>query len=407
MVYNIGIGNIIDPFSELTEDYMSKLKLNLVNSSYNVLATVSVTYTAMHGVGYPFVVKAFETANLKELIPVTEQITPDPEFSTVVFPNPEEGKSALNLAIKTADENGSQVILANDPDADRLAIAEKTSDGQWKVFSGNEIGALLCWWIVYSFKMRSPAASYKNLYTMSSTVSSHIARTIALREGLSFEETLTGFKWMGNRAHQLRSSGKQVIFAFEEAIGFMCRDTVLDKDGVSAAAHAGELIAFLYTRRETLNSRLNRIYEEYGHHITKNSYYICHDPVTIKSIFNRINHFHNGEDNTYPTSILNGKYNVVAVRDLHTGYDSTKPDHKAVLPISKSSFMVTFAFDNGLIATLRTSGTEPKLKYYTELCASPELPDVDSITATLDEMVAAIVDEFLEPQKNGLIPRSD
>ncbi|CAB0000970.1 unnamed protein product, partial [Nesidiocoris tenuis] len=362
---------LVDPLEELTEDYLSKLSSNLVKSSMNSLVPVSLTYTAMHGVGYPFIVKAFKMAALKEPIPVVEQITPDPDFPTVVFPNPEEGKSALDLAIKTADANGSPIILANDPDADRLAIAEKAEDGAWKVFTGNEIGALLCWWLIHAFKMRHPSRSYWNNFTMSSTVSSKIVRTISVTEGLSFEETLTGFKWMGNRAHALRNSGKQVLFAFEEAIGFMCRDTVLDKDGVSAAVHAGELIAFLYSRKETLAGRLKRIYEEYGQHLSKNSYFICHDPVTIKSIFHRLNHFNGGDENTFPEHILDGKYKIIAVRDLHTGYDSTKADSKATLPTSKSSYMVTFTFENGLVATLRTSGTEPKLKYYTELCSSP------------------------------------
>ncbi|PSN50266.1 Phosphoglucomutase-2 [Blattella germanica] len=160
------------------------------------------------------------------------------------------------------------------------------------------------------------------------------------------QETLTGFKWMGNKTEELQKEGKNVLFAFEEAIGFMCYMSVLDKDGISAAIR-------------------------------------------------------------YPTSLMDGKYEIVSVRDLTTGYDSSQPDHKAILPVSKSSQMITFTFSNGLVTTLRTSGTEPKIKYYTELCASPTEKDLKVIQATLDEMVGAIVEEFLQPEENGLIPKSN
>lgn len=119
----------------------------------NANTPLKFVYTAMHGVGHQFSVKAFEQFGLKPFIPVVEQIKPDPEFPTVKFPNPEEGKSALDLAIKTANENGASIILANDPDADRFALAEKNRNtGEWKIFNGNEIAALLGWWLWHNFK---------------------------------------------------------------------------------------------------------------------------------------------------------------------------------------------------------------------------------------------------------------
>lgn len=109
----------------------------------NQATDVKFVYTAMHGVGTPFAERAFACFDLPSFTPVKEQILPDPDFPTVAFPNPEEGKGALNLAIQTADKVGGQVILANDPDADRLAIAEKQKDGQWVIFTGNQIGSIL------------------------------------------------------------------------------------------------------------------------------------------------------------------------------------------------------------------------------------------------------------------------
>lgn len=396
---------IEDPLERIMISYYDILKQSVHMPLQNEALRYRFTYTAMHGVGYPYVIKAFQAANFEELIPVKEQVHPDPDFPTVEFPNPEEGKSALELSFKTADEYGSPLILANDPDADRLGVAEKVPGKSWKVFNGNEIGALLAWWMIFAYKQKYKRESYKDVYLLSSTVSSKIVRTIATKEGLSFEETLTGFKWMGNRADELiHKENKEVIFAFEEAIGFMCGSGVLDKDGVSAAVKVAELVAYLYNYSETLSGKLEEIYKEYGYHISENSYFIVNDPASVKSLFNNLRNVNN-QPNSYPESLLDGKYKVIGVRDLTTGYDSTQPDQKVRLPTSKSSQMITFTFDNGLVATLRTSGTEPKLKYYTELCASPDMQDVDQIKNILKEMVQALIKEFIEPEKYNFLNR--
>ena len=186
-----------------------------------------VTYTAMHGVGYPFVQAAFESFGLPPPLPVPEQVQPDPTFPTVEFPNPEEGAGALALAMAAAEAGGSRLILANDPDADRLAVAEAEEDGNWRVFTGNEIAALLAWWTWSQRGEDCPPPD--QCYMLASTVSSKMIGAMARANGFHFEETLTGFKWMGNRAAALQAEGKTVLFSFEEAIGFCLGDTVLDK----------------------------------------------------------------------------------------------------------------------------------------------------------------------------------
>ncbi|XP_011310787.1 phosphoglucomutase-2 [Fopius arisanus] len=399
-------GNLCkDPLAEVLEDYCRIIKRNTVYPEINKSTILKFTYTAMHGVGFEYMKEAFRFANFKPFVIVEEQRDPDPEFPTVKFPNPEEGKSALDLSIKTADTNNSSIVLANDPDADRLGCAIKNKDGEWRILNGNEMGALLAWWMLHVHRVINPDADPADAYMLASTVSSKILASMAKKEGFQFEETLTGFKWMGNRCVKLLEEKKYILFAYEEAIGFMCGPSVLDKDGISAGIRLAEMAAYLETMGLTLLDKLEDIYKVYGHHISENSYWICHNQETIKKIFERLRNFA-GQPNTYPMSIAGGKYSIIAVRDLTTGYDSTKPDKKAVLPISKSSQMITFTFDNGLVSTLRTSGTEPKIKYYTELCASPEQQNIDILKSNLAEMVSAIVSEFLLPEENSLIPRS-
>lgn len=339
----------------------------------NEEAQLKIVYTAMHGVGYPFVEHGFKVSKLKPLHAVMEQRDPDPEFPTVKFPNPEEGKSCLVLSIKLAEDVGSDLILANDPDADRLAVAERnTQTSQWRVFNGNELGSLLGWWAIHYYKEKNPGADLKNCYVLASTVSSKMLRTMSCKDGFNFDETLTGFKWMGNRSVELMEAGKDVLFAFEEAIGFMFSPAVLDKDGVSAAAHLATLASFLKMKENlSLSQKLDQLYTTYGYHFSINSYFLCYDPVKIVRIFERIRNWE-GKTGAYPPFILDGKYKIESIRDLTTGVDTSMEDGKSLLPSSKSSQMITFTFENGTVITLRTSGTEPKIKYYSEYCAKPE-----------------------------------
>ncbi|CAB1429638.1 unnamed protein product [Pleuronectes platessa] len=324
-----------DPYQDVHTQYFKAIQKHCHHREINKSSEVKIVHTSVHGVGHTFVQSAFKAFDLHPPYAVEEQKDPDPEFPTVKYPNPEEGKGVLTLSFSLAEREGATVVLANDPDADRLAIAEKQESGQWRVFSGNELGALLGWWMFRCWKQQnSDADAVKNLYMLSSTVSSKILRAIALKEGFHFEETLTGFKWMGNRARELLDKGKSVVFAFEEAIGYMCSPCVLDKDGVSAAAIAGEMISYLATKNGSLSQQLTTVYEQYGYHISKNSYFICHDQDVIRSLFERLRKYP-GQKDSYPSEC--GRFSISAVRDLTTGYDSNQPDKKAVLPTSSST----------------------------------------------------------------------
>nr|CAH7728242.1 unnamed protein product [Callosobruchus chinensis] len=255
-----------DPLSQVTCNYLGVIFNDILPEfkEINMKQKLLITHSAMHGVGTPYVKKVFDGIGIT-FQTVPEQQDPDPEFSTVKFPNPEEGKSSLDLAFKMADQHGSLVILANDPDADRLACAEKqTHKNEWKVFTGNELGALFGWWMLFQYRKKNPGKSLENIYMICSTVSSMILKTMAKAEGFQFLDTLTGFKWIGNKALEIEAAGKTVLFCFEEAIGFMTSTAVVDKDGVSAAYQLATCASYLYSQGKTLNQQIQEIYDQYG-----------------------------------------------------------------------------------------------------------------------------------------------
>ncbi|XP_040439278.1 glucose 1,6-bisphosphate synthase isoform X4 [Falco naumanni] len=402
-----------DPLKKICDCYMEDLKKICYHRELNMQTNLKFVHTSFHGVGHDYVQLAFKAFGFQPPIPVPEQKDPDPDFSTVKCPNPEEGESVLvflfllrqvsELSLRLAEKENARVVVATDPDADRLAVAEQQENGCWKVFTGNELAALFGWWMFSCWKENcSEDADVKNVYMLATTVSSKILRAIALKEGFHFEETLPGFKWIGSRVKDLLDNGKEVLFAFEESIGFMCGTSVLDKDGVSAAVVIAEMATYLEGKNLTLAQKLIEIYETYGYHISKTSYFLCYDPPTIKRIFEKLRNFDGSQ--SYPDFC--GIYNILHVRDITTGYDSSQPNKKSVLPVSKSSQMITFTFQNGCVATLRTSGTEPKIKYYAEMCALPEQSDRGVLEEELQKLIEALIENFLEPDKNGLVWRS-
>lgn len=405
-----------DPSEDVLNDYYQQLANYAGHREDNSTAKLKICYTAMHGVGCEFAERAFEVMGLQPFIPTKEQVLPDPTFPTVEFPNPEEGKGALALAMKTSNENGCEVILANDPDADRLAVAEKKKgNGEWVVFTGNQIGVMLAHYLWTEWKRKNfDNKDAPKVAMLASTVSSKMLKKIAQVEGFLFEDTLTGFKWLGNRSIELERDGYKVLFAYEEAIGFMCGDLVKDKDGVSAAAVFAELAIQQAKRGKTCLEYLNELYETYGHFVSNNSYFICHDGAVIRKVFDRIRYGdepkkpQGGEEGksqydyelAYPKKM--GGFDIISIRDLTIGYDSTSPPPKyePKLPVSNSTQMVTFSFENGEV-TIRTSGTEPKIKYYAEWSGKT----VGQATKELTEVVEDLKENVMAWKRFGLIAR--
>ncbi|KAM8822210.1 glucose 1,6-bisphosphate synthase isoform 1-T1 [Synchiropus picturatus] len=391
-----------DPLLPITGRYMEEVASLCFHRSLNSRCGLRFVHSSFHGVGHAFVRQAFAAFGFLPPIPVPEQRDPDPDFPTVPCPNPEEGLPVLELPLRLAEREDARVVMATDPDADRLAVAERSADGSWKVFSGNELAALLAWWMFFNWKRSHPDPSgAAALYMLATCVSSKILRAMARAEGFQFEETLPGFKWVGNRIHELSQEGKTVLFAFEESIGFLCGSLVPEKDGVSSAAVVAEMSCYLQNQGLTLARQLLRIYQTYGFHLASTSYVTCTDPRTVRSVFTGLRNYRGS--GSYPA--VCGGVPIVQVRDVTTGYDSGQPDRRSVLPVTRSSQMITFTLQNGVTATLRASGTEPKIKFYTELCAAPGQSDVRALEEELQRASAALVDDFLEPERNHLIRR--
>lgn len=399
-----------DCSEEVTSKYMEYIKDSLHEDvlKTNREAAVDTVYSAMHGVGYNYVLKAFEAANLKCPVSVKQQQDPDPDFPTVKFPNPEEPE-CLELSQQLAEREGIKLVLVNDPDADRLAVAEfDNSSESWKVFTGNEMGALLGWWLLDQHYKRYPDSSKDDIYILASIVSSKMLRAIVSSRG-EFVETLTGFKWMGNTSLLLSQQNKVPVFAFEEAIGYMCDRRVPDKDGVSATVHVASLASYLYSRGSSLVAQLQALYAQYGYHISHNSYYVCHDPATIQKIFRRIRNYYG--PGQYPKNV--GGCEIVHIHDLTAGVripeKNNSGPHLNVLGTGldqeyRGGEMVQFECAGGLRVTVRTSGTEPKLKYYTEfVCTATTIPEQEKMKIKLKEIVQAFIDELIQPKENGLI----
>lgn len=389
-----GQGRLVSP---TTLDWISKDDID--NNSCDTAPRFC--YTAMHGIGYRFVKQCFQTFGLPPFVSVPTQQEPNPDFPTVVFPNPEE-EGALDLAQEYASQNDCDIILANDPDADRLAVAEKSrSTGKWTVFTGDQIGAMLGLWLWQTFSQqeREKTPKPRPIAMCASTVSSKLLAEIAKVEGFHFEDTLTGFKWIGSRASHLHhNEGYRTIFCYEEAIGFCCGDVVFDKDGVSAMAVFAELSIAVYRQGKSLVEHLQSIYNKYGHFVSNNGYFVLTEASAVPRIMSDMTL---GENPGQLKSV--GPYAVESVRYLgEPGYDSTTPDKKPTLPTSKSSPMMTIRFGNGCVAQFRASGTEPKFKYYIELKGKPGVA-LDTVRKELMEMSNVILEELLHPRKYGLI----
>lgn len=307
------------------EAYLARTDAVLAADSPRTARTV---YTAMHGVGKDVVLAAFARAGFPEPVLVAEQAEPDPEFPTVAFPNPEE-PGAMDLAFAQARESAPDLIIANDPDADRCAVAVPDG-GAWRMLRGDEVGALLATHLVD----RGARGTFAE-----SIVSSSLLGRIAQKAGLGYEETLTGFKWIA-RVEGLR-------YGYEEALGY-CVDPegVRDKDGITAALLITELASVLKERGRTLVDLLDDIAVEHGLHATDQLSVRVEDLSVIADAMSRLRE--------HPPTELAG-LPVTRSEDLTKGTDTLPPTDG-----------LRYTLD-GARVIVRPSGTEPKLKCYLEV----------------------------------------
>ncbi|MFE7905450.1 phospho-sugar mutase [Streptomyces albogriseolus] len=327
------------------EAYLTRTDAVLSENSPRTARTV---YTAMHGVGKDVLLAAFARAGFPAPDLVTEQADPDPDFPTVAFPNPEE-PGAMDLAFAKARETDPDLVIANDPDADRCAAAVKDG-GDWRMLRGDEVGALLAAHLV----RRGVTGTFAE-----SIVSSSLLGRIAGKAGLPYEETLTGFKWIA-RVDGLR-------YGYEEALGYCVDpDGVRDKDGITAALLLTELASELKAEHRTLLDLLDDLAVEHGLHATDQLSVRVKDLGLIAAAMRRLRE--------QPPTELAG-LRITKAEDLTEGTDKLPPTDG-----------LRYTLD-GARVVVRPSGTEPKLKCYLEVvvpvAGAADLPEARAKATTL------------------------
>ena len=319
-----------------------------------------IVYTPLHGCGGDVMRRAMQATGFSAPEAVSEQAAPDPDFPTVAFPNPEE-PGAIDLAMSLAQREKADLIIANDPDADRCAVGAPMPTG-WRMLTGDEVGALLATHLIG----REPGLT--GVFACS-IVSSSLLGKIAGRHGLGYAETLTGFKWIG-RIEGLR-------FGYEEALGYCVDpDAVRDKDGISAAILVAELAAMLRSEGRGLSDALDDIARGYGLHATGQLSVRVEDLSLIDEVMRALR--------TSPPTILGGR-TVEAVEDLAEGVGGLPPTEG-----------LRFLLDAGARVIVRPSGTEPKIKCYLEVIVPASDGDVDSARAIAAGALEAIKADLVD-----------
>ncbi len=334
--------------ASVTERYLAGLR---ALSPVGAPANLTMVYTAMHGVGAKLALQVLPRWG--RVASVAEQQEPDGAFPTVAFPNPEE-KGAMDLSMALASREKADLVLANDPDADRLAVAVPRGDG-WLQLSGNDVGVLL------GHHLLVEGAQGADRLVAMSIVSSPLLGVIAKALGVRCEETLTGFKWIANRALEVEAeTPARFAFGYEEALGYSVGRLVRDKDGISAAYVMAGLAASLKARGETVLGRLEAIHREYGYFVSGQRSVTAKGADGMKSIAATMAAFR-----AQPLTALAGMA-VVATRDIAKGTVTDAAGHVTALSLPPSN-VIAYDLEGGSRVMLRPSGTEPKIKFYFDL----------------------------------------
>jgi phosphomannomutase len=347
---------------------------------------LSFVYTPLHGVGGAWVERAFRRAGFRKLHVVPEQAEPDGDFPTVQFPNPEE-KGAMDLALALAERTEADLILANDPDADRLAVVLRDTGGRPLPLTGNQIGTLLAYYLLTENPPRGA-----DPVVITTIVSSSLLRRMARELGARYDETLTGFKWIANRAMDLkRERGWRFIFGFEEALGYSVGELVRDKDGIGAALVFADLAAFCRSRGATVAAYLQAIFRRFGLYVSSQRSLTLPGAEGGRVIAGIMDAFRSD-----PPGALAG-VKVTSRSDLEAGETVTAAGGgPRALDLPRSNVLV-YELEDGSRVLLRPSGTEPKIKYYFEAVEPfPEGEEFTVVETRAAERLGRLENGFLQ-----------
>jgi phosphoglucomutase len=347
---------------EIDNDYISKLKLLRVNKeiSQDVKDDLKIVYTPLHGTGNKLVRRVLNETGFKNVIVVKEQELPDPDFSTVKSPNPEE-TAALQLAINLAVKDNSDFVMGTDPDSDRVGIAVRNHKGEFVPLTGNQTGCLLTEYILSQKSMNKSLPV--NGFIIKTIVTTEMVRKIAKKYNVEVVECLTGFKFIGEQIRLLDEFGdKNFIFGFEESYGYLAGTYVRDKDAVVACMLIAEMAAYYKSRNMTIYDGLIEMFEEYGYCFEGMSSFTLAGLEGLEKIKATMETMRKDK----PTEF--GNFEAKAIRDyqkserFEVGSENTE-----VINLPESNVLY-FELTDGSWFCIRPSGTEPKIKIYYGIC---------------------------------------
>ncbi|NML37980.1 phospho-sugar mutase [Chitinophaga sp. G-6-1-13] len=381
-----GEANITLIGKEVDEAYLKELQGLSINPEINKQQhDLKIVYTPIHGTGITMVPEILQRFGFTNVNIVAEQSTPDGNFPTVVYPNPEESE-ALSLGLKKAKELDADILLGTDPDADRVGIAVKDLKGEWVLLNGNQTGVLLFNYIVEG--RRRKGLQKPNDFIAKTVVTSDLIDVFAAKNDINCYNTLTGFKWIADLIRR-KEPQETFICGGEESYGYMIGNNIRDKDAISSVAMICEMAAFARSQGKSLYELLVNIYVQYGYY---NEYLISITKKGMKGADEIAEMMRGYREN--PPATINGSpvvtlydYQLQQVKDIKTG--EIKP-----LDLPKSN-VLQFVLADGSKISARPSGTEPKIKFYFSVNAPlNSVADFDAVTAGLDKKIEGIITDM-------------
>ena len=332
-----------------------------------------IVYTPLCGTGNVPVTRALSEVGFKNVLVVPEEQNPDPNFAGIEYPNPEEHK-ALTRGIALAKSEGADLVIATDPDCDRVGVAVKTTTGEYALLTGNQIGAMLTNYIIESSKEENKLDPKATL--VKTIVTSEFGADIAKANNLDVINVLTGFKFIGQKIKSFEESGdKTYLFGYEESYGYLVGTHARDKDGVVASLLISEMAAYYYDKGMSLYEGLQELYKKYGYFKEKTISLTLKGIEGLAKIKEIITYFRENDIE----ELNNTK--VVDLKDYQKGIDS----------LPKSNVLKYFLEDGSWIA-IRPSGTEPKLKFYVAVKGQDETKCLEKI-ANIEADINKIIDQ--------------
>ncbi|MGN4637445.1 phospho-sugar mutase [Bacillus cereus group sp. MYBK34-1] len=343
---------------EVDDAYAAELNNVIINKEMvqKVGKDLKIVFTPLHGTSNISVRRGLKEVGFTDVTVVKEQELPDPNFSTVKSPNPEE-HAAFEYAIRDGEKLGADVLIATDPDADRLGVAVRNHNGEFQVLTGNQTGALMLDYLLSQKKENGTLP--ENGVVLKTIVTSEIGRTIAKAYGLDTVDTLTGFKFIGEKIRQYEESGQyEFQFGYEESYGYLIRPFCRDKDAVQSVLFACEVAAYYKSQGKTLYDGLLEVFEKYG--------FFREDLVSLtlkgKDGAEKIQEMMATFRENPPKEVAG--LTVVAVEDYKASILTSLQDgHKEEIHLPKSN-VLKYQLEDGSWFCLRPSGTEPKIKFY-------------------------------------------